>query len=85
MLAKSEDLKSAFDMNKHYLELQLFLEMIEEEPSTAMDRHYKVFVSEDRLYGSEKAVNHRIRPKNSALHRRLFQSDEWMLLFSTQP
>ena len=50
-----------------------------------MDRHYKVFVSEDRLYGSEKAVNHRIRPKNSALHRRLFQSDEWMLLFSTQP
>ena len=78
MLAKSEDLKkSAFDMNKHYLELQLFLEMIEEEPSTAMDRHYKVFVSEDRLYGSEKAVNHRIRPKNSALHRRLFQSDEW--------
>ena len=78
MLAKSENLKkSAFDMNKHYLELQLFLEMIKEEPSTVMDRNYRVFVSEERLYGSEKAINHRIRPKNAALHRRLFQSDEW--------
>jgi hypothetical protein len=78
MLAKSEELKkSVFDMNKHYLELQLFLEMIQEEPSTAMDQNYKVFVSEDRLYGSEKAMNHRIRPRNSALHSRLFQSDEW--------
>ena len=78
MLAKSEDLKkSAFDMNKHYLELQLFLEMIEEEPSTVMDRNHKVFVSEDRLYGTEKAINHHIRPKNIALYSRLFQSDEW--------
>ena len=78
MLAKSEELKkSAFDMNTHYLELKLFLEMIEEEPSTAMDRNYKVFVSEDRLYGSEKKINHRIRPRNSALHSRLFESDEW--------
>ena len=41
MLAKSKELKkSAFDMN-------------EEEPSNAMDRNYKVFISEDHLYGSD--------------------------------
>ncbi len=78
MLAKSEDLKkSAFDMNKHYLELQLFLEMVEEDPSTVMDRSYKVFISEERLYGDEKALNHRIRPKNTAVHSQLFHSNEW--------
>jgi len=39
MLAKSQKLnKSAFDMNKLYLELQLFLEMIENERSDIMDK-----------------------------------------------
>ena len=61
MLAKSNNLgKSALDMNQHYLELQLFLMMVEEAPQTAMNKLYKVFPSEARLYSSETCVNHRI-------------------------
>ncbi len=78
MLAKSEKLKkSALDMNKHYLELQLFLQMIEDDPEAAMDKNHRVFVSEERLYGNDKSVNHRIRSKNMLIHTRLFQPDEW--------
>lgn len=75
MLAKSEELhKSALDMNKHYLELQLFLQMVEDDPKFALNKGHRVFVSEERLYGSDKATNHRIRSKNES---RLFQPDDW--------
>ena len=58
MLAKSTDLgKSAFDMNGHYLELQLFLQMIEKDGSEAMNKEYKVFSSEERLYGNDQTTN----------------------------
>ena len=48
MLAKSNELnKSAFDMNQHYLELRLFLEEVELNPQSAMDKEFKVFASEE--------------------------------------
>ena len=53
MLAKSVILgKSALDMNSHYLKLQLFLRMVCEDPISAMSKDYRVFVSEEQLYGS---------------------------------
>ena len=78
MLAKSNDLdKSALDMNQHYMELQLFLRMIEEEPQTAMNKSYTVFPSETRLYSSENSVNHRLHSKDVPVYARLFQPDDW--------
>ena len=78
MLAKSNDLgKSALDMNQHYLELQLFLRMVEEEPQTAMNKSYKVFPSEARLYSSESSVNHRLHSQDVPVYARLFQPDNW--------
>ena len=37
------------------------------------DRSYTVFISKERLYGAEKALNHPIQPKNSAVQSRLFR------------
>jgi len=78
MLAKSNKLnKSAFDMNQHYLELQNFLGKVGQNPEIVMNKDYKVFTSEDRLYGSDKNINHRIRNKNLAIYKHLFQANEW--------
>ena len=61
MLAKSTDLsRSSFDMNQHNLELQQFLQKVEHKPRLINDKELKVFISEERLYGSEKSVNHRL-------------------------
>ena len=78
MLAKSNDLgRSALDMNRHYLELQLFLMMVEEDPTMAMNESHQVFPSEARLYGSNVSVNHRLHGKAMPVHARLFQPDVW--------
>ena len=78
MLAKSTSLgKSALDMNGHYLELQLFLQMVEKDGSEAMNKVYKVFSSEKRLYGSIPITNHRVRGGNVPVYARLFRSDDW--------
>jgi len=77
-LAKSNKLnKSAFDMNQHYFELHNFLEKVEQNPETVVNKDYNVFSSEDRLYGSDKDINHRIRSKNLAIYKHLFQTDDW--------
>ena len=77
ILAKSLDLsKSAFDMNKHYLELKVFLDELEQNPKTIMNRDFHVFYSKSRLYGKEK-VNHRVHSKYLPIQERLFQVDEW--------
>ena len=73
MLAKSNDIgKSALNMSQHYLKLQL-LSMIE-EPQTAINKLYKVFPSEERLYSTKIPVNHRLHSKDVpvfALHQHL--------------
>ena len=69
--------KSTFDMNQHYLELKLFLEEVEHNPQTAMDKEFKVFPSEERLYGIEKKINHRLHPMYKPVEQRLFEQDEW--------
>lgn len=56
MLAKSKELdKSALDMNQHYLELKLFLRMVQDDPPAAMNKEHQVFVSEKRLYGDDQS------------------------------
>ena len=77
MLAKSSDLnKCTFDMRKHYLELQLFLEEVEHNPQTALNKEFKVFPSEECLYGDNKKVNHRLNPMYGPIEDRLFTNDE---------
>ena len=50
MLSKSNDLgKTVLDMNQHYLELKLYLQEVECDPSVVMDKHYQVFRSEEKL------------------------------------
>ena len=58
-------------MSKHYLELQFEL-----HPQTVMDREYKVF-SVKKLYGDNKAINHRLHPFANLTEERIFQQDEW--------
>ena len=77
MLAKSSDLnKSAFDMKYHYLELRMFLEEIELNPQTAMTRDFKVFASEERLYGPEKKCNHRLHSQYQHVEEQIFLEEE---------
>ena len=81
MLAKSNELKKcAFDMNQHYLELRLFLEEVELNPQTAMEKDFKVFASEERLYGDETKINHCLHPMYKPVEERLFKEDEWDVL-----
>lgn len=78
MLVKSDKFDlSVIDMNKHYRELQVFLQITKEDPQFAMNKDHRVFVSEEQLYGSDKAINHRIREKNKEVYARLFKSDDW--------
>lgn len=58
MLCKSNELDiSALNMNTHYLELKVFL--VKDDGEVALDKTCQVFVSEKRLYGSDKNCNHR--------------------------
>ena len=58
-LAKSNDLKkSVLDMGTHYLELQEFLETLQNQPEIASDISTQVFASEERIYG-DTPLNHR--------------------------
>ena len=69
-LAKSNELsKSALDMNKHYLELKLFLGELEENPQTIFNKDFKVFYSESRIYEQEN--------QNKPIEERLFKKDSW--------
>jgi hypothetical protein len=77
MLAKSTHLdKNVLDMNKHYFELQVFLTKIEHSPNLAMDKNLRVFASEERLYGNEKCVNHRLHANYELIEMRVFCEDE---------
>lgn len=77
MLAKSNELgKSTFDMSQHYLELQMFLREVENYPEVTMESNYKVFRSEERLYGSEKKVNHCLHVNSQDVHKRLLSGDD---------
>ena len=77
MLAKSNSLdKNVFSMNQHYMELDVFLEEIEKDPEVAMNKDYNVFRSEERLYGNDKATNHRLHVKSQSYHKCIFERDE---------
>lgn len=81
MLAKSTELnKNVLDMNTHYVELLAFLSEIECQPETAMDKSLEVFVSERKLYGTDKALNHRLHPLYAVVEERLFEDSKDSLL-----
>ena len=77
MLAKSTHLnKNVLDMNKHYLELQVFLSEVESYPEAAMDRNLQVFPSDKRLYGKDEKLNHRLHPSYVPVEEVVFSSSE---------
>ena len=49
--------KTAFDMNKHYHELVLFLETVQKTLHINMNKNVKVFESEGRLYSNQKKTS----------------------------
>ncbi len=67
-LAKSKELnKSSYDMQKHYLELKVFLLELQHHPEIIAERDYEVFVSERRLYSDSK-FNHRYHKQHKCTH-----------------
>ena len=59
MLSKSKELGlSAYSMNQHYLELQIYLSEVMKDPDVVFKRDYPVFSSEKRAYGANSKVNH---------------------------
>ena len=75
MLSKSNDLGlSVLSMNQHYLELQTYLSEVENSPDIVFDLNYRVFQSEERLYGPDAKVNHHL--KSPAVYQRLFDKIE---------
>ena len=73
MLSKSTELdQSAFDMNAHYLELQIWLDEIQRNSSAIFNKQYRVFQSEEQLNGDNKKVNHRYHAKSKCLYDHLF-------------
>ena len=77
ILAKSCHLnKSVLDMNIHYLELKTFLSDVEHDPETMINRNLEVFMSERRLYGKDKKVNHRLHPSYKVIEEVIFSRDE---------
>ena len=75
MLSKSNDLGlSVLSMNQHYLELQTYLLKVENSPAVVFDPNYHVFQSEERLYGPDAKVNHRL--KSPAVYQGLFDNIE---------
>lgn len=76
MLSKSNHLaKTALDMNQHYLELKMFLQEAKSHPEILVDSKALVFVSEGRLYGPDKNVNHRLHTRSQAVYKHLFVID----------
>lgn len=61
------------------------MEEVEEDPEMTMKTDLNVFASEERLYGKEKKVNHRLHTSYKVVEERIFskeQSDETPLLAS---
>ena len=77
MLAKSTMLdKNVLEMNNHYLELQVFLSEVEKYPETALDANVRVFPSEERLYGEDRKLNHRLHPSYDSIEDVVFSRSE---------
>ena len=75
MLSKSNDLDlSLLSMNEHYLELQTYLSKVESNPDIVFDPNFRVFQSEERLYGPDAKVNHHL--KSPVVYQRLFDKIE---------
>ena len=77
MLSKSTDLDlSVLSMNQHYLELDTFLsEIVETNAAIVFNPEHSVFKSEERLYGTDAKVNHRLK-SDSHVYRKLFAKIE---------
>ena len=77
MLSKSNDLgKTVLDMNQHYLELKMYLQEVECDPAIVMDKDYRVFRSEERLYSNSKQINHRCHLNSQVVYNKIFEPNE---------
>lgn len=77
MLAKSTKLdKNVLEMNKHYLELQVFLSEVEMHPETALNPNVRLFPSEERLYGEDRKLIHRLHPLYDSIEEVVFSRSE---------
>lgn len=63
-------------MNQHYLELKVFLQEVKSHPEVVLDNKHHVLVSEKRLYGCDKEVNHCLHPRLQAVYKNLFVISE---------
>ena len=63
-------------MNLYYLELKTYLEEVEHHPAVVMDKDYIVFRSEEKLYGNNKKINHRLHSKSQTVYGKLFEQSE---------
>ena len=76
MLSKSNVLnKSVLDMKNHYFELKLYLNEVKQCPEVVMQKEYHVFKSEERLYGLDKRVNHRLHESSKVVYEQLFNDN----------
>ncbi len=72
MMSKSKELGlSVYSMNKHYLELKLYLSELTKDPEVALNPNYHVFPSEKRIYVTDSKVNH--RSKSLVVYQNLFE------------
>ena len=77
MLAKSTRLdKHVLEMNQHYLKLQCYLSEVEKHPEMALNPNAQVFLSEERLYGDDKKLNHRLHRSHHCIEAIVFSRSD---------
>uniref|UniRef100_A0A1X7TAG3 Uncharacterized protein n=1 Tax=Amphimedon queenslandica TaxID=400682 RepID=A0A1X7TAG3_AMPQE len=64
-------------MNVHYLELQRFLNDLQQHPEAIMNKEHRVFISEESIYGNDAILNYRCRAKWKLVHTHLYSLDTW--------
>ena len=73
VLVKSTTLnKTALAMTVHYEELLDFLERCIDNPALLLDQSVTVFKTEERLYLTDTALNHRLKKRYKPVHDLLY-------------
>ena len=64
-------------MRVHYLELNGFLEFLEDNPATIINSEKRVLQSEDRLYEKHSKDKKKSEQSHKEIRARLFRPDPW--------
>ena len=62
---------------KAVLELQMFLNDLQQHPEAIMNKEHHVFISEESLYTNDAKLNYGCHPKWKLVHTHLFSIDTW--------